>query len=87
MLALRRSHAYPPMLSPGGALTDAMKAQIAEAITVAHVEATGAPRAFVRVFFNELPPGSPYSGGELDTTLAWITERSVRDGPSTSNRN
>ena len=59
--------------APVGVLTDAMKAQIAEAITEAHVEATGAPRAFVRVFFNELPSGTSYSAGELDTTLAWIT--------------
>lgn len=32
------------------------KARVAAAITDAHVEATGAPRVFVHVFFNEMPP-------------------------------
>jgi phenylpyruvate tautomerase PptA (4-oxalocrotonate tautomerase family) len=40
-----------------GLLTGDMKAKIATAITDAHVEATGAPRVFVHVFFNEIPPG------------------------------
>lgn len=39
-------------------LTDDMKARVAAAITDAHVEATGAPRVFVHVFFHELPPGA-----------------------------
>jgi hypothetical protein len=50
-----------------------MKARIAAAITDAHVEATGAPRAFVHVFFNELPPGIAYSAVELDTRISGIT--------------
>ena len=56
-----------------GLLTDDMKAQIATAITDAHVEATGAPRVFVHVFFNELRPGISYSAGELDTRISGIT--------------
>jgi phenylpyruvate tautomerase PptA (4-oxalocrotonate tautomerase family) len=56
-----------------GLLTDAMKAQVATAITDAHVEATGEPRVFVHVFFNELPPGIAYSAGELDTRISGIT--------------
>lgn len=59
--------------APVGLLTRDMKARIAAAITDAHVEATGAPRAFVHVFFNELPPGIAYSAGELDTKLSGIT--------------
>jgi phenylpyruvate tautomerase PptA (4-oxalocrotonate tautomerase family) len=47
-----------------GLLTDKMKAQVAAAITDAHVEFTGAPRVFVHVFFNQLPPGIAYSAGE-----------------------
>lgn len=59
--------------APVGLLTRDMKARIAAAITDAHVEATGAPRAFVHVFFNELPPGIAYSAGELDTKISGIT--------------
>jgi phenylpyruvate tautomerase PptA (4-oxalocrotonate tautomerase family) len=59
--------------SPVGLLTRDMKARIAAAITDAHVEATGAPRAFVHVFFNELPPGIAYSAGELDTKISGIS--------------
>lgn len=44
--------------APYGMLTDDMKARVAAAITDAHVEATGAPRVFVHVFFHELPPGA-----------------------------
>lgn len=62
-----------------GLLTDDMKAQIATAITDAHVEATGAPRVFVHVFFNELPPGISYSAGELDTKISGITG-AIREG-------
>lgn len=59
--------------APVGLLTRDMKARIAAAITDAHVEATGAPRAFVHVFFNELPPGIAYSAGELDARISGIT--------------
>src|SRR5262252_4867751 len=59
--------------APAGLLTSAMKSEIATAITDAHVEATGAPRVFVHVFFNELPPGVAYSAGELDTKISGIT--------------
>jgi phenylpyruvate tautomerase PptA (4-oxalocrotonate tautomerase family) len=59
--------------APQGTLTDDMKARIAAAITDAHVEATGAPRVFVHVFFHELPPGVAYSAGEIDNKIAGIT--------------
>ena len=42
--------------APHGLLTADMKARVAAAITDAHVEATGAPRVFMHVLFNELPP-------------------------------
>ena len=58
--------------APGGLLTGSMKADIATAITDAHVEMTGAPRVFVHVFFNELPPGVAYSAGEIDTKISGI---------------
>lgn len=65
--------------SQKGLLTEDMKAKVATAITDAHVEATGAPRVFVHVFFNELPPGISYSAGEPDTKISGITG-SIRAG-------
>ena len=62
-----------------GLLTGDMKARIASAITDAHVEATGAPRVFVHVFFNEIPPGIAYSAGEPDAEVTGITG-SIRQG-------
>jgi phenylpyruvate tautomerase PptA (4-oxalocrotonate tautomerase family) len=59
--------------APAGLLTESMKAQLAVAITDAHVETTGAPRVFVHVFFDELPPGSSYRAGEIDTKVSRIT--------------
>ena len=59
--------------APAGMLTHEMKARVAAAITDAHVEATGAPRVFVHVFFNELPSGVAYSAGEIDSKLLGIT--------------
>jgi phenylpyruvate tautomerase PptA (4-oxalocrotonate tautomerase family) len=37
------------------------KAQLATAITDAHVDATGAARSFVQVYLNQLPPGNAHS--------------------------
>jgi phenylpyruvate tautomerase PptA (4-oxalocrotonate tautomerase family) len=59
--------------APKGLLTDAMREKIASAITDAHVAATGAPRAFVHVFFSELPPGAVYSADGVDRKLSGIT--------------
>jgi phenylpyruvate tautomerase PptA (4-oxalocrotonate tautomerase family) len=67
--------------APAGLLTSVMKAQIATAITDAHVEATGAPRVFVHVFFNELPPGVAYSAGEIDTKISGIQGAIRADRP------
>jgi phenylpyruvate tautomerase PptA (4-oxalocrotonate tautomerase family) len=53
-----------------GLLTEDLKVKIVAVITDAHVEATGAPRVFVHVFFNELPPGISYSAGEPDTKIS-----------------
>jgi len=43
------------------------------------VEATGAPRVFVHVFFRELPPGVAYSAGEIDNKISGITG-AIREG-------
>jgi phenylpyruvate tautomerase PptA (4-oxalocrotonate tautomerase family) len=47
--------------------------------TDAHVEATGAQRVFVHVFFNELPSGVAYTAGELDNKITGING-AIRDG-------
>jgi phenylpyruvate tautomerase PptA (4-oxalocrotonate tautomerase family) len=60
-------------------LTDSMKAEIATAITDAHVEMTGAPRVFVHIFFFELPPGISYHADEVDTTISMI-QGAIRAG-------
>jgi phenylpyruvate tautomerase PptA (4-oxalocrotonate tautomerase family) len=65
--------------APEGALTGSMKARMAEAITDAHSEETGAPRAFVRVFFHDVPRGDAYISGRLDTESSMI-EGSIRAG-------
>ena len=62
-----------------GLLTESMKAELARAITDAHVEATGAPAAFVHVYFNELPPGVSYSAGEPDPAISGI-QGAIRAG-------
>ena len=59
--------------APRGVLTDDIKARVAAAITDAHVEATGAPRAFVHVFFREVPPGTHYRAGAIDNAISGIT--------------
>ncbi len=56
-----------------GMLAESMKADIATAITDAHLEATGALREFVHVFFIELPQGAVDSAGELDTKVSTMT--------------
>lgn len=67
--------------SPIGLLTDTMKSELAQAITDAHVAATGAPREFVHVVFTAVPAGAAYSAGQPDTTLSLISG-SIRSGRS-----
>lgn len=47
-----------------GTLTDAQRAEIADVITRAHVEITGAPFEFVRVVVPTTPAGRTFTGGE-----------------------
>lgn len=55
-----------------GDLTAELKAEIAREITRIHCEVTGAPTAFVQVFFREVPTGDGYVGGK-PFTQATIT--------------
>ncbi|MGH9038375.1 MAG: tautomerase family protein [Acidimicrobiia bacterium] len=47
-----------------GDMTAELKAEIAREITRIHCDVTGAPTAFVQVFFREVLPGDGYVGGE-----------------------
>ena len=67
--------------SPMGMLTEAMKSELVQAITDAHVAATGAPREFVHVVFTAVPEGAAYSAGQRDTTLSLISG-TIRAGRS-----
>ena len=64
-----------------GLLDDAKRALVARAITDAHVEATGAPRVFVHIFFDELPPGTCYSADGVDRHITGI-QGAIRQGRS-----
>ena len=47
-----------------GLLSDTQKSGIAQAITTAHAEITGAPAYFAQVIFQEVPPGDHFIGGK-----------------------
>ena len=47
-----------------GRLTQPQKSQVAEAVTRAHGDSTGAPYYFAQVTFNEVKPGNYYLGGK-----------------------
>ncbi len=56
-----------------GMLTAPQRAEIAEAITVHHIEATGAPREFVHVIFLDIPAGNHFTAGKEDIGTVLIT--------------
>jgi phenylpyruvate tautomerase PptA (4-oxalocrotonate tautomerase family) len=66
-----------------GRLTGSQKSQIAEAITRAHGELTGAPYYFVRLTFNEVKPGNYFLGGtRLDSDQIFV-HGTIREGRPT----
>jgi phenylpyruvate tautomerase PptA (4-oxalocrotonate tautomerase family) len=56
-----------------GAFTALQRGEIAEAITVHHIEATGAPREFVHVVFSDIPAGNHFTAGRVDTGKVLIS--------------
>ncbi len=62
-----------------GRLTGSQKSQIAEAVTRAHGDATGAPYYFVRITFNEVKPGNYYLGGTLLDSDQIFVHGSIRE--------
>ncbi|OBB81180.1 cis-3-chloroacrylic acid dehalogenase [Mycobacterium colombiense] len=53
--------------SARGLLTRAAKAKIAEEMTTMYCDATGAPAAWVKVLFHELPEGECFAAGKPAT--------------------
>jgi phenylpyruvate tautomerase PptA (4-oxalocrotonate tautomerase family) len=54
-------------ISPEGLLDESQRENIAEEITRVHCDATGAPRSFVNVLFQDMPNGRVFTGGRWST--------------------
>ena len=66
-----------------GRLTGSQKSQIAEAVTRAHGDSTGAPHYFVRLAFNEVKRGNYFLGGtQLESDQIFV-HGSIREGRPT----
>jgi phenylpyruvate tautomerase PptA (4-oxalocrotonate tautomerase family) len=66
-----------------GRLTGSQKSQIAEAVTRAHGDSTGAPYYFARITFNEVKPGNYFLGGtQLDCDQIFV-HGTIREGRPT----
>jgi phenylpyruvate tautomerase PptA (4-oxalocrotonate tautomerase family) len=57
---------------PSDTLSSVQKAEIAQAISRRHSEATGAPAFFVQVVIDENPSTQRYLGGEATSNHIWI---------------
>jgi phenylpyruvate tautomerase PptA (4-oxalocrotonate tautomerase family) len=56
-----------------GRLTGSQKNQIAQAVTRAHGDSTGAPYYFARITFDEVKPGNYFLGGtQLDSDQIFV---------------
>jgi phenylpyruvate tautomerase PptA (4-oxalocrotonate tautomerase family) len=66
-----------------GRLTGSQKSQIAEAVTRAHGDSTGAPYYFARITFNEVKSGNYFLGGtQLDGDQIFV-DGTIREGRPT----
>jgi phenylpyruvate tautomerase PptA (4-oxalocrotonate tautomerase family) len=66
-----------------GRLTGSQKSQIAEAVTRAHGDSTGAPYYFAQVTFNEVKPGNYFLGGTPLEGDQIFVHGTIRDGRPT----
>lgn len=71
--------------APRQLLSPQQKTAIAQSITEAHHQATGAPTYFVQVIFEEREPGSLFLGGEPQADHLWI-RADIRAGRSQEQR-
>ena len=73
--------------SKSGRLTGSQKSQVAEAITRAHGDATGAPYYFARVTFSDVKASDYFLGGtRLDTDQIFV-HGTIREGRPTDMKN
>jgi phenylpyruvate tautomerase PptA (4-oxalocrotonate tautomerase family) len=68
-----------------GALDDEQKLKVAQAITRAHSDSTGAPQFYVQVIFNDVAAGSRFVGGHRFNRHLWI-RGDVRTGRTAGQR-
>ncbi|GBR02583.1 hypothetical protein GLI01_20710 [Gluconacetobacter liquefaciens] len=64
---------------PAASLSDDQQKRIAEAISLRHHEATGAPTFFVQVVIDQNPTKKRFIGGQPKDTHAWI-RADIRSG-------
>jgi phenylpyruvate tautomerase PptA (4-oxalocrotonate tautomerase family) len=59
-------------ISPEGLLDESQRKNIARAITRIHCDATGAPRSFVNVLFQDMPNGRVFTGASRSTHSRFV---------------
>ena len=69
-----------------GLLNKGQKARIAEAITAAHADITGAPAYFAQVFFQEIAEGDHFIGGRPLNHEHVFVYGHIRDGRAAVDR-
>ena len=69
-----------------GLLNQGQKARIAEAITAAHADITGAPAYFAQVFFQEIAEGDHFIGGRPLNHEHVFVYGHIRDGRAADDR-
>ncbi|MFB9268043.1 tautomerase family protein [Bradyrhizobium erythrophlei] len=70
-----------------GRLSESQKSEIAEAVTRAHGDSTGAPYYFAQVTFNEVKPGNYFLGGTKLNSDHIFVHGTIRDGRPTEMKN
>jgi phenylpyruvate tautomerase PptA (4-oxalocrotonate tautomerase family) len=73
-------------LAPEGRLSDAQRSDVAQRITRAHHDLTGAPSFFAQVVFEEVPPGRLFVGGRPLEHDHLFVLGFIRDGRSAVRR-
>ncbi|WP_027582401.1 tautomerase family protein [Bradyrhizobium sp. Ai1a-2] len=72
--------------APKGRLAETQRAAIARCITESHCAATGAPKYFAQVIFNEVEQGNYYLGGALLGRDQVFVHGTIRAGRSSETK-
>jgi phenylpyruvate tautomerase PptA (4-oxalocrotonate tautomerase family) len=67
-------------ISPEGLLDESQRENIAGEITRIHCDATGAPRSFVNVVFQDMPNGRVFTGASRSTHSNSVRRHPRRPG-------